>query len=187
MIRIKHLLPTQVYAAKMASSQPRDQQQSATNYKEAFSLFDKRGTGRVALECLGDLLRACGQNPTLAEIKELEKQVGGDCTFLSFLPSLLPTLFGFGDEMGFWTRWMDSRVLTRCGPVDFEAFQKVLNRPGGFREPGEPEEYCRGFQVFDKDLTGFIGVGQLRYSMFPGRTFTVMEETDGGMAALDGC
>lgn len=40
---------------------------------------------------------------------------------------------------------------------------KVLNRPGGFRDPGEPEEYCRGFQVFDKDMTGFIGVGQLRY------------------------
>ena len=42
----------------------------------------------------------------------------------------------------------------------------MLNRPGGFRDPGEPEEYCRGFQVFDKDLTGFIGVGQLRYSAF---------------------
>lgn len=39
----------------------------------------------------------------------------------------------------------------------------MLNRPGGFRDPGEPEEYCRGFQVFDKDLTGFIGVGQFRY------------------------
>lgn len=49
--------------------------------------------------------------------------------------------------------------------VDFDSFQKVLNRPGGFRDPGEPEEYCRGFQVFDKDMTGFIGVGQLRYSM----------------------
>jgi calmodulin len=51
--------------------------------------------------------------------------------------------------------------------VDFDSFQKVLNRPGGFRDPGEPEEYCRGFQVFDKDLTGFIGVGQLRYSALP--------------------
>lgn len=48
-------------------------------------------------------------------------------------------------------------------PVDFDSFSKVLNRPGGFRDPGEPEEYCRGFQVFDKDMTGFIGVGQLRY------------------------
>lgn len=47
--------------------------------------------------------------------------------------------------------------------VDFETFQRILNRPGGFRDPGEPEEYCRGFQVFDKDMTGFIGVGQLKY------------------------
>lgn len=50
--------------------------------------------------------------------------------------------------------------------VDFDSFSKVLNRPGGFRDPGEPEEYCRGFQVFDKDMTGFIGVGQLRYSTY---------------------
>lgn len=55
--------------------------QASTNYKEAFSLFDKRGNGRVALESLGDLLRACGQNPTLAEIQDLEKNVGGDCEY----------------------------------------------------------------------------------------------------------
>jgi len=60
----------------MANSQSA---QTSTNYKEAFSLYDKRGNGRVALESLGDLLRACGQNPTLAEIRELEKTVGGDC------------------------------------------------------------------------------------------------------------
>lgn len=62
---------------------------------------------------------------------------------------------------------MDKSCLTFhfMAPVDFESFSKVLNRPGGFRDPGEPEEYCRGFQVFDKDMTGFIGVGQLRYSM----------------------
>lgn len=56
--------------------------QASTNYKEAFSLFDKRGNGRVALESLGDLLRACGQNPTLAEIRDLEKSVGGDCKYI---------------------------------------------------------------------------------------------------------
>lgn len=59
-------------------------------------------------------------------------------------------------------RWLLMLHVT----VDFDSFLKVLNRPGGFREPGEPEEYCRGFQVFDKDMSGFIGVGQLRYSMF---------------------
>ncbi|KAJ0306674.1 hypothetical protein COL5a_006033 [Colletotrichum fioriniae] len=105
--------------------------QASTNYKEAFSLFDKRGNGRVAIDSLGDLLRACGQNPTLTEIRDLEKNVGGDS------------------------------MIARA--VDFETFQRILNRPGGFRDPGEPEEYCRGFQVFDKDMTGFIGVGQLKY------------------------
>lgn len=58
-----------------------DQQAQSTNFKEAFSLFDKRGNGRVALPDLGDLLRACGQNPTLAEIKDLESQMGGDCKY----------------------------------------------------------------------------------------------------------
>lgn len=54
--------------------------QASTNYKEAFALFDKRGNGRVTVDSLGDLLRACGQNPTLAEIKDLEKGAGSDCT-----------------------------------------------------------------------------------------------------------
>lgn len=57
--------------------------QASTNYKEAFSLFDRRGSGRVSGELLGDLLRACGQNPTLAEIADLEKSVGNDCRSLS--------------------------------------------------------------------------------------------------------
>ena len=71
--------------------------QASTNYKEAFSLFDKRGNGRVALESLGDLLRACGQNPTLAEIRELEKSVGGDC---ECYPVETPTLLIPGRKTG---------------------------------------------------------------------------------------
>ena len=88
--------------------------QASTNYKEAFALFDKRGNGRVALQSLGDLLRACGQNPTLAEIRELEAGVGGDCMFLSPLlpPSVAPTKkflldisfphMRMGCELGVW-------------------------------------------------------------------------------------
>lgn len=56
--------------------------QASTNYREAFQLFDKRGNGRVDRGALGDLLRACGQNPTLAEITDLERGVGADCTSL---------------------------------------------------------------------------------------------------------
>jgi Ca2+-binding EF-hand superfamily protein len=44
---------------------------TCTEYKEAFALFDKRGTGAVSRETLGDLLRALGQNPTQAEVAEI--------------------------------------------------------------------------------------------------------------------
>lgn len=98
---------------------------ASTNYREAFQLFDKRGNGRVDRGALGDLLRACGQNPTLTEIADLERGVGND--------------------------------------FDFETFSKILNRPGGFREPFDIEEYIRGFQVFDKDRSGFVGKGQIKY------------------------
>ena len=69
--------------------------------------------------------------------------------------------------------------------VDFETFQKILNRPGGFRDPGEPEEYCRGFQVFDKDMTGFIGVGQLRYILTNLGEKMSDEEVDELLKAVD--
>ena len=80
----------------MASSNNSYDAQASTNYKEAFALFDKRGTQRVALDSLGDLLRACGQNPTLAEIRDLEKNVGGDCMWIFFSASSLPTSFAGG-------------------------------------------------------------------------------------------
>ena len=76
-------------------------------------------------------------------------------------------------------------LLTNTVPVDFDSFSKILNRPGGFRDPGEPEEYCRGFQVFDKDLTGFIGVGQLRYILTNLGEKMSDEEVDELLKAVD--
>ena len=69
--------------------------------------------------------------------------------------------------------------------VDFDSFTRVLNRPGGFRDPGEPEEYCRGFQVFDKDLTGFIGEGQFRYILTNLGEKMSDEEVDELLKAVD--
>lgn len=69
--------------------------------------------------------------------------------------------------------------------VDFESFQRILNRPGGFRDPGEPEEYCRGFQVFDKDMTGYIGVGQLKYILTNLGEKMTEEEVDELLKAVD--
>lgn len=130
--------------------------QASTNYREAFQLFDKRGNGRVDRGALGDLLRACGQNPTLAEITDLERGVGADCMFgqpLSTHEATSATRISASHH---------NKGLT-LSTVDFDTFSKILNRPGGFREPFDIEEYIRGFQVFDKDRSGFVGKGQIKY------------------------
>jgi len=53
-------------------------------------------------------------------------------------------------------------------------FLRVLNRPDGFRAPGQPEDFVRGFQVFDKEGTGYIGVGELKYGISPFRFWWLM-------------
>lgn len=47
--------------------------------------------------------------------------------------------------------------------LDYENFKKIVNREGGFKSLGKPEDYIKAFQIFDKNLTGFIGVGELKY------------------------
>lgn len=51
----------------------------SVEYREAFALFDKRGTGQVPRESLGELLRSLGQNPTQAEVAGLESKIGATC------------------------------------------------------------------------------------------------------------
>ena len=50
----------------------------AIEYKEAFTLFDKKGAGTIPSETLGDVLRAIGQNPTQIEVKELAESHGSE-------------------------------------------------------------------------------------------------------------
>ncbi|KAG9125279.1 SCF ubiquitin ligase complex subunit cdc4 [Ceratobasidium sp. 392] len=105
--------------------EPRFAHMQVHEYKEAFALFDKRGTGFVPREQIGDLLRALGQNPTQGEVAELASNAPRE--------------------------------------VDYKTFLAILNRPDGFKPAGTPEEFIRGFQVFDKEGNGFIGAGELRY------------------------
>ncbi|KAA1133730.1 hypothetical protein PGTUg99_004032 [Puccinia graminis f. sp. tritici] len=57
---------------------------SEAETKEAFALFDKKGTGTISRESLGDLLRALGQNPTQAEVAELAASAPHDIDFATF-------------------------------------------------------------------------------------------------------
>lgn len=98
---------------------------------------------------------------------------------------MAPDLAWSGNELPSHLRKDKQHAENLCDLVDFETFSKILNRPGGFRDPGEPEEYCRGFQVFDKDMTGFIGVGQLRYILTNLGEKMSDEEVDELLKAVD--
>lgn len=93
-------------------------------YKEAFALFDKKGTGAVPRETLGDLLRALGQNPTQAEVADIVAGAPreGKCVLASCSSHL--TFFA----------------------VDYKTFLTILNRSDGFKPAGTPGK-CSSFRV----------------------------------------
>ena len=93
-------------------------------YKEAFALFDKKGTGAVPREVLGDLLRALGQNPTQTEVADIVAAAPRD---------------------GTWSALQHARRrrVCRAMAVDYKTFLTILNRPDGFKPAGTPGElFC---------------------------------------------
>ncbi|EJT99724.1 EF-hand protein [Dacryopinax primogenitus] len=62
--------------------------QQEAEYREAFALFDKRGTGSIPREQLGELLRALGQNPTQAEVARLQEGAPREVDYKTFLQIL---------------------------------------------------------------------------------------------------
>ena len=95
-------------------------------YREAYALFDKKGTGQVPRESLGELLRSLGQNPTQADVAHLESEVGQSCESLPpFAARLSPS---------HQCRTRQIRRLTRT--VDYETFLRILNRPDGWKPAG---------------------------------------------------
>ncbi|OIV95493.1 hypothetical protein TanjilG_26756 [Lupinus angustifolius] len=49
-----------------------------TEFKEAFSLFDKDGDGYITTKELGTIMRTLGQNPTEAELQDMINEVDAD-------------------------------------------------------------------------------------------------------------
>lgn len=56
---------------------------SLTEFKEAFSLFDKDGDGTITTKELGTVMRSLGQNPTEAELQDMINEVDADGEFNS--------------------------------------------------------------------------------------------------------
>ena len=49
-----------------------------SEFKEAFSLFDKDGDGTITTKELGTVMRSLGQNPTEAELQDMINEVDQD-------------------------------------------------------------------------------------------------------------
>ena len=63
-----------------------------SEFKEAFSLFDKDGDGTITTKELGTVMRSLGQNPTEAELQDMINEVDadGELTTQLFLRKINP-------------------------------------------------------------------------------------------------
>ncbi|CAN7056984.1 unnamed protein product [Brassica rapa subsp. trilocularis] len=129
-----------------------------SEFKEAFSLFDKDGDGTLSssasfVECLGfcyllnneqsfslltgcittkelgTVMRSLGQNPTEAELQDMINEVDADGN----------------------------------GTIDFPEFLNLMARK--MKDTDSEEELKEAFRVFDKDQNGFISAAELRHVM----------------------
>ena len=53
-------------------------EEQISEFKEAFSLFDKDKDGTITSRELGTVMRSLGQNPTEAELRDMVKEVDAD-------------------------------------------------------------------------------------------------------------
>ena len=86
------------------------------DFKEAFSLFDKDGDGRIKTSQLGLLVRSLNQNPTESEIEDMIKEIDPDNTGMLNFPDFVALIL---------RRWRDVDGEEEL----LEAF-KVLDKGG---------------------------------------------------------
>ncbi|KAG9376588.1 FRQ1 Ca2+-binding protein [Pyrenophora tritici-repentis] len=53
-------------------------EEQVSEFKEAFSLFDKDGDGQITTKELGTVMRSLGQNPSESELQDMINEVDAD-------------------------------------------------------------------------------------------------------------
>ena len=137
-----------------------------SEFKEAFSLFDKDGDGTITTKELGTVMRSLGQNPTEAELQDMINEVDADgerlTNALHISPSdqgvdnvLMQYLIGMKDLLHCEnkiknTGSCDSIFLssTGNGTIDFPEFLTMMARK--MKDTDSEEEIREAFRVFDK-------------------------------------
>ncbi|CAI4061714.1 hypothetical protein SKDZ_07G1520 [Saccharomyces kudriavzevii ZP591] len=103
--------------------------------KDIFTLFDKKGQGSIAKDLLGDYLRAIGYNPTNQLVQDI---LNADSSL----------------------RDASSLTLDQITSL-IEVNEKELDAT----TRAKTEDFIKAFQVFDKESTGKVSVGDLRYML----------------------
>ncbi|KAF2675383.1 calmodulin [Microthyrium microscopicum] len=115
-------------------------EEQVSEFKEAFSLFDKDGDGQITTKELGTVMRSLGQNPSESELQDMINEVDADNNGTIDFP-----------EPG---------KLTTSVPLEF-----LTMMARKMKDTDSEEEIREAFKVFDRDNNGFISAAELRHVM----------------------
>eukprot|EP00058_Branchiostoma_floridae_P007764 XP_002593252.1 hypothetical protein BRAFLDRAFT_124868 [Branchiostoma floridae] len=141
-------------------------EEQIAEYRQAFDMFDQNGDGHITTAELGNVLRALGQNPTDAELRDMIKKADADGDGTT----------NFSEFLRLVSR-KSTRENTEQELLDaFRAFDK------GYADQLTEEqisEFKEAFSLFDKDGDGVITTKELGTVMRSlGQNPTEVELTD---------
>ncbi|MCJ1433603.1 hypothetical protein MMC27_002966 [Xylographa pallens] len=110
-------------------------EEQVSDFKEAFSLFDKNGDGQITSKELGTVMRSLGQNPSESELQDMINEVDADNNGTIDFPEFL------------------TMMARKMKDTDSEDEIRV------------DENIKEAFKVFDRDNNGFISAAELRHVM----------------------
>ena len=73
-------------------------EEQISEFKEAFSLFDKDGDGTITTKELGTVMRSLGQNPTEAELQDMINEVDADGKYVIEINQSMAAILFFSQK-----------------------------------------------------------------------------------------